>query len=634
MLDPRAAVVAAVVPTDDAIGKLRPLSATQVTLAAGFWADRVAMNGAQTIPAGHEQLKAAGTLHNFSLAASAAREGYRALGIMFDKPFPFLDSDVYKWLEGVAWEIGRTGDRQLAAMADEAIGLVAAAQRPDGYLNTFVQVLAPGTEYADLAWGHELYCIGHLVQAAIAWQRAVGDGRLLAVAERAIASVEAELGHGGREAIDGHPQIEMALVELYRVTGNRRHLDLAQTFIDRRGSGTLGAGRYGRAYWQDHLPVRGAPEVAGHAVRQLYLDCGAVDAAVELGDTALLEVVHGRWRDMVATRTYLTGAVGSRHKDEAFGDPYELPPDRAYAETCAAIASVMLAWRLLLATGDPACADLIERTAYNGVLASLSLDGRAFFYVNPLQRRTHRSWAEAGPDERSPGARAPWYACACCPPNLMRFIGSWSQLLATGDDRGIQVHQYASADIVAGDVHLRVATRYPWSGGVEVTVVGTPDEPWELSLRVPGWCKAAVLRDARGRLLADATTGAGSIAVRRDWRPNDMVTLALEMPVRLTTPDPRVDAVRGCLAIERGPIVYAVETADLTTDVELEDVRIARDATATPKARDDLRGDTVGLSVAASTADGRPLDLPAIPYHLWANRVVGGMRVWIPEVGS
>ncbi len=226
--------------------------------------------------------------------------------------------------------------------------------------------------------------------------------------------------------VDGHPEIEMALVELYRVTGERRYLDLAAVFIDRRGQGLLGEGRFGSAYWQDHAPVRDAPTVAGHAVRQLYLDCGVVDVAVELGDASLLDSVRRRWQDMVATRTYLTGGVGSRHRDEAFGDPFELPPDRAYTESCAAIASVMLAWRLLLATGEPEYADLIERTMFNGVLSGIGLDGDAFFYVNPLQRRTHRVPAERDPDERQA-----WYACACCPPNLMRTLSTWQQLLAT-----------------------------------------------------------------------------------------------------------------------------------------------------------------------------------------------------------
>ena len=299
-----------------------------------------------------------------------------------------------------------------------------AAQRADGYLGTFVQ-LSGGTPYHDLQWGHELYNIGHLLQAAIAWTRALGDDRLQRAATRAVDHVAEALGPGRRDGVDGHPEIEMALVELYRETGEERHLALARHLIDQRGRGLLGAGRFGRAYWQDHLPVREAPTVAGHAVRQMYLDCGAVDVATETGDQGLLDAVVRRWTDMTATRTYLTGALGSRHQGEAFGDPYELPPDRAYAETCAAIGSVMLAWRLLLATGEMRFADAIERALLNGILSGRSLDGRAFFYVNPLLVRTGGTGYQGGPAER-----APWYACACCPPNLMRLIASVDQMAA------------------------------------------------------------------------------------------------------------------------------------------------------------------------------------------------------------
>ena len=625
---PATTSIAAVLPSAAGISTLRPLSAADVRLTGGFWADRAAINRERTIPAGFEQLRNAGALENFRLAATAAREGYRALGIMFDKPFPFLDSDVYKWLEGAGWELGRTGDPTIAAMANEAIGLVQAAQRPDGYLNTFVQVLAPGTEYQDLLWGHELYCIGHLIQAAISWHRALGDDRLLLVAERAAASLERELGPGVREAIDGHPEIEMALVELYRATGERRHLEQAATFIERRGRGLLGSGRFGRGYWQDHLPVREAPEAVGHAVRQLYLDCGAVDVAVELGDQELLDAVMRRWRDMVATKTYLTGALGSRHKDEAFGDRFELPPDLAYAETCAAIASVMLAWRLLLATGESECADLIERTAYNGILSGLSLDGTSFFYVNPLQRRTHRTWADAGE-----GGRAPWYACACCPPNLMRFVGSWQQMLATTDGRGIQIHQFASAEISAGAVRLAIETDYPWTGDVGIRVLAAPGEPWEMSLRVPAWCESASLRDADGREIGRRAGDGRTIAERRIWRGGDAITLSLAMPVRVTSPHPRIDAVRGCVALERGPLVYAIETADVPPGVELEDLALAADLVPSAVPRSDLAPGLVGLATRAVAGEA-PMEVGAIPYFAWANRKVAGMRVWIPRAES
>jgi DUF1680 family protein len=622
-----ATTVASVVPTAGATSALRPISAADATVTGGFWADRAAINRERTIPAGFRQLTDVGTLHNFRLAASAAREGYRALGIMFDKPFPFLDSDVYKWLEGAGWEMGRSPDPAIAAMADEAIGLVQAAQRPDGYLNTFVQVLAPGTEYRDLQWGHELYCIGHLVQAAIAWHRALGDDRLLIVAERAAASVERALGPNGREMIDGHPEIEMALVELYRATGERRHLDLAAAFIERRGRGLLGAGRFGPGYWQDHLPVRDAPSAVGHAVRQLYLDSGAVDVAVETGDQGLLDAVHRRWQDMVASKMYLTGALGSRHKDEAFGDPFELPPDLAYAETCAAIASVMLAWRLLLATGDPACADVIERTTYNGILPALSLAGDAFFYVNPLQRRTHRTWSEGGG-----GERRPWYACACCPPNLMRLIGSWHQMLATADEGGVQLHQYASAEVAAGDLRLAVATDYPWSGTVRVSVLEAPDRLVALSLRVPGWCDDASLRDGAGEVGRRSDDGR-AIVEARTWRPGDSVDLELAMPPRVTRPDRRVDAVRGCLAIERGPLVYAIETADVPAGIELEQVSVASEAVPATTFIPDLAPGIVGLAVRGRT-DAGSVDLGAIPYFAWGNRSPDAMRIWIPEASA
>lgn len=624
--------VAAVLPTAGALSRLRPLSATDVSVTADFWASRLEANRARTIPAGFAQLEAAGTLHNFKLAAGsvAAGDGYRALGVMFDKPFPFLDSDVYKWLEAAGWELGRSHDPEIAAMADEAIGVVESAQRPDGYLNTFVQVLTPGAEYRDLEFGHELYCIGHLVQAAIAWHRALGDERLLLVAERAVASVERAIGPDARDGIDGHPEIEMALVELYRTTGERRYLDLASTFIERRGHGRLKIGRFGSQYWQDHAPVREAPTVTGHAVRQLYLDCGAVDVAVELGDETLLEAVFRRWRDMVATRSYLTGGVGSRHRDEAFGDPYELPPDRAYTETCASIARVMLGWRLLLATGDESMADDIERTLFNAVLPGLSLDGTRFFYTNPLQRRSARADGEQGD-----GRRATWYACACCPPNLMRTIASMPQLIATSDGQGVQIHQFASAEIRTqapdgGQIRLAVTTDYPWTGGVDVTVVDTPDTPWTLAIRIPGWSSAATITAADGRV-RDAR--GPSVVEQRQWAAGDTMSVALELPVRVTTPHPRIDAVRGCVALERGPLVYCIETDDLPTGTELEDIAIHPAVQPQTVPRGDVADGIVGLSLpataqmAGTTSD---TEIGAIPYFAWGNRAVEAMRVWIP----
>jgi DUF1680 family protein len=628
----RALRVASVLATPTGIATFSPIDARGVTIGSGFWADRRRLNREQTIPHGFEQLRQAGNLGNLRLAAGADGR-YHTIGRAIGLDFPFLDTDVYKWLEAAAWELGRAPDPTLAAAADEAIGLIQRAQRPDGYLNSFVQVVAPGREYKDLAWGHELYCVGHLIQAAVAWQRAVGDSRLLDVAVRATDSIDRALGSDGREGVDGHPEIEMALVELYRATADRRYLELAARMIHGRGRGILGPGRFGPAYWQDHEPVATAESVAGHAVRQLYLDAGAVDVATELGDERLLAAVMRRWREMIATRTYLTGGVGSHHLDEAFGDPYELPPDRAYAETCGAIASVMLAWRLLLATGDPACADVIERTIYNGVLSGVSLQGTTFFYDNPLQRRTIRAAAAPGH-----GERASWFPCACCPPNLMRMLASWNQYLVTSDQDGICVQQYANAEIVAdtpaGPVRLSMATDYPWDGRVRVEVLEAPDSAWSLSLRVPAWSRASTIRSGDA---APTPIPAGRYWASgpRAWQPGDAVVLDLDMTPRVTVPDPRVDAVRGCVALERGPLVYCIETADLPAGVALEEVRVDRDVQPAPVERADLASPLVGLTVPAVQAsfdgqDERSIEVGAIPYFAWANRSVQAMRVWIP----
>jgi DUF1680 family protein len=612
----------------------RALGPSQVTILGGFMAERQRINREHTIPHGFEQLRRSGALGNLRLAAGGDGQ-YHALADTSGATFPFLDSDVYKWLEAVGWELGRGADPGLAAAADQAIAVVAAAQRPDGYLNSYVQVVTKTTPHTDLAWGHEFYCIGHLIQAAVAWHRALGDDRLLAVAVRAADRIDREFGPTGREGVDGHPGIEMALVELTRVTGDRRYLTLAARMLDLRGRGLLGPGRFGAAYWQDHAPVRDAPTVAGHAVRQLYLDCGAVDVAVELGDQALLAAVERRWHDLVRTRTYLTGGMGSRHRDESFGDPFELPPDRAYAETCAAIASAMLGWRLLLATGEPGFADAIERAIYNGVLSGISLGGTRFFYVNPLQRRTHHA-----DEPHGHGERAAWYPCACCPPNLMRLLSSWEQYLASSDDSGIQLHQYATselqADVAGGTARLSVHTGYPWHGRVTVRVVQTPDRPWALSLRVPRWCRSAILTGPDGPLAPSA----GAAELSRRWTAGDTVVLDLDLPVRVVEPHPRVDAVRGCVAVERGPLVYCLESADLPPGTELEDLYLdpSREPATVP--RPDIGDAVVGVSLpvvgrpagsGTPEAGGAGTSAGAIPYFAWANRGAGAMRVWIPR---
>lgn len=638
---------AAVAPTGTAMGVLRPLDLRAVSITDGFWADRLQVNRERTLAHGAEQLEASGAIGNLRRAATAQGVpvgGYRGGDDDAGVTFPFLDSDVYKWLEGVGWELGRAPDALLRAKADEVIDLIERAQAEDGYLGSYVTLLGLHP-FHDLAWGHELYCVGHLAQAAIAWSRSLGDDRLLRVAGRAVARIEAELGEGGRDGVDGHPQIEMALVELYRLTGEMHYLAFAERQIGLRGHGLLGRGRFGAGYWQDLLPVRAAPTVSGHAVRQVYLDAGAVDVATETGDRVLLDAVIRRWDEMRARRTHLTGALGSRHAGEAFGDAWELPPDRAYAETCAAIGSVMLAWRLLLATGEERFADAIERALYNAVLPGISPDGTAFFYVNPLLVRAGGTGYAGGEGQ----GRQAWYACACCPPNLMRTFSSLEGLVATTDDAGIRIHQLAAAvidaDLPVGPVRLRLATAYPTDGRLEVTVQRTPVAPWALSVRIPAWCvDAAVSVDGEP---VDVEPLDGRLTLERAWTPGARIVVDLAMPARLTVPDPRIDAVRGCVAVERGPLVYCVEQADLPGDVALEDVRLH---VATPLALDPTErrlglpaivaeglvrpGPTAGWPYSAGPTDAssgeRPVKLRFVPYLAWANREPGAMRVWVP----
>ncbi|MDX5570575.1 glycoside hydrolase family 127 protein, partial [Streptomyces sp. ID05-04B] len=378
-------------PSVRAVSPLRPASAARIE--DGFWAERRRVNAGISLAEGPARLEQAGNLANFRAVALLRTDALASTG--FSGDFQFQDSDVYKWLEAACWQLADTPDEALAAEVEAVVGVIAAAQREDGYLQTYYQ-LGGGIPWTEPGWGHELYCAGHLIQAALAHHRATGSERLLDVARRLADHVDSVFGPGKQaDTLCGHPGVETALVELHRTTDEKRYLDLAQYFLERRGHGSLSSGADrghdrdpGAEYWQDHTPIRAADEVTGHAVRQLYLLAGAADLAAETGDRELRTALERLWRDMVTTKTYLTGAVGSRHDWEAFGDPHELPADRAYAETCAAIASIHFSWRMALLTGEARYSDLVERTLFNGFLAGAGLDGRTWLYVNPLHLRT------------------------------------------------------------------------------------------------------------------------------------------------------------------------------------------------------------------------------------------------------
>ena len=646
-------VIAPVVPTASAHVRLRPVGLLESRITGGMWAARRARNHEVTIPHGAAQLERVGNVMNFRLAGG--QEGaYRGGNDDFGTTAPFLDSDIHKWLEAVGWELAQAPDPALLALADPVIELIAKAQRDDGYVDTFFQVARPGREFTDMQWGHELYVAGHLIQAAVAWQRGLGDDRLLRIAERFVDRIWRELGPGRRELVCGHPEIEMALVELYRTTGRERHLELARVLVERRGHGLLAGGRFGDSYWQDHEPVRTAREPVGHAVRQVYLDCGVVDVATETGDRELLDAVLRRWKALRSSRMYLTGALGSRHRDEAIGAAFELPSDRAYGETCASIGSTMLAWRLLLATGEARFADLIERTAFNGILAGLGSDGTHFFYSNPLMRRS------AGLEILEGAAttrRAEWFPVSCCPPNLMRFLATFPGQVATVDGRGIQIFQFATGTLearVGGEVvGLEVTTDYPWTDEVRIVVTRSIADPWTLSIRVPEWCPRATLTLNGSTVLAES--GPGMVALDRTWLATDRISMRLQMEPRITFPDPRIDSLRQTVALERGPLVYAVEDADLPIGASVESMEVdpALEVQAVSEWIPGLEGAIRLVFDAQVRDDGLDIDWPyasrpvagpathhappaagvtvhAVPYFAWAERPRLGMRVWLP----
>jgi len=634
-------------PTNPSRGARRPLGLSEVRLTGGFWAERQRLNADAVLPHATRWLERAGWLDNLRvLGAGGPATGRRGR--------EFSDSEVFKLLEAYIWEAARTDSATARGVIAAWTPMLAAAQAPDGYLDSNFGRPGQAARYTDLEWGHELYCQGFLIQAGVARLRTHGHDELVTAACRVADHICREFGPTGRNAVCGHPEIEAALVELYRATGHERYLAQAKLFVDRRGAHLLVPAALGPEYFSDHIPIRRARVLTGHAVRALYFALGAVDVAIETHDDALLAAVIAQWDRTVAARTYLTGGMGARHEGEQFGDDFELPPDGAYAETCAGVASVMLAWRLLLATGEPRYAELTERTLYNVIAGAIAADGHGFFYVNLLQQRV--AGAPPDPDALSEraatGLRAPWFEVSCCPTNLARTLASLGGYTATADDHGVRLELLTSAEIstvLRGDrrIGLRVATEYPWQGQVRIQITETDGAPWQLGLRVPSWATGArLVVDGQPR---DAPAGQYAEA-NRPWRAGDEVILELPIAPRWTFPDPRLDAVRGAVAVERGPLVYCAESVDL--GVELDHIAVdtsapPSDAAASPGAPDGPQAVTVSAIVAVGGdppgwpyALDRPAPAPAgaapqpirlVPFYARANRGPATMRVFLPE---
>jgi DUF1680 family protein len=626
-------VASAVVAAEAPLRKLSPVPFTDVKFADEFWAPRLETNRTKSIPYNFKMCEDTGRITNFDKAAGKMEGKFE--GIYFN------DSDLYKVIEGASYALAAHPDPQLDKYVDGIIARIAAAQQKDGYLYTFYTVNKTlDKRLTNTKDKHEMYCAGHLFEAAVAHYRATGKRTLLDVACKLADYLDSVLGPDKRHDIEGHPEPELALVKLYEATGQERYLKLAAFFIGEHGH-KCGRKLYGE-YCQDHKPLVEQDEPVGHAVRMMYFACGGADVAAYTGAPGYMEALRKIWDNVATRKMHITGGVGARHSGEAFGAAYELPNESAYCETCAAIGFALFSQRMFLLTGDPKYVDALERVIYNGFLSGVSLDGEKFFYVNPLASRGKHH-------------RQAWFGCACCPVNVVRFLPSLPGYAYAQDAQTIYVNLYAAGTATvkhkAGEVALKQETRYPWDGKVKITVSPAQPTKFTLAIRTPGWLEPPAGGDALYRSPAvkdagqtnikvsgggntDCAADGGYQRITREWKSGDTVELEFPMPVRRMYAHPNVKDDAGRMALQRGPVVYCAEGADNGKD--LGSFFLPPDAALTTEHKADLLG---GVTVIKGKAQVRQTageaapqaDFTAVPYYAWDHREAGPMAVWIAE---
>jgi DUF1680 family protein len=626
--------------------KLHSVPVRSVTIEEGFWSKRCKTNVERSIPTMHDELEAHGRMDNFRRIVGKSSEPQKG-------PY-FSDSDIYKWIDGVGWALQSVANPPLRRTAEGWIREVVAVEEPNGYLNTYYQDDRASLRMSqhDQEVGHEMYCLGHMIQASIAYYRATGDTTLLDAGQRMVDRfVIPNYGPGPNQKpiISGHPEIEMALLELYRTTGKRQYVELAGYILNGDERAKIEPERI--VYMFCGIPFTARTHLEGHAVRAMYACCGATDYYLETGDQAYWKTLNTLWEDLVKRQMYVTGGVGARAQWEAFGNPYELPNAQAYGESCAAIGNMMWNWRMLAASGESRFTDVIERALYNGINSGMSLDGTTYCYRNPLAFEPAFFEGFRG----SPNIRNPWYDVTCCPPNLERTFSSLPSYFYSTSKDGLYVHLYDNSNL---DWHLEDGTgikveqktKYPWEGTVELTL--TPAEPAEFTfyVRVPGWANRASLQ-VNGRGESAAKPGE-YLPLRRRWKPGDQVSLKFPMETVAVAANPRVAEDRGKVAVRRGPMIYCVEQLDQPEGVALADTSIlVGDRSRTPfraEYKVDMldgivvlyhRGGAYEVSSAeealyapvdATARKTRPVELTLIPYYVWANRKPSAMEVWVP----
>ena len=623
----------------------------QVRIGGGFWGRLMDVNRRVTLPIQYKQCKETGRIDAFKLDWKVGQP---------NEPHIFWDSDVGKWIEAAAFSLATHPDADLEQCVDGVIELIVKAQQSDGYLNTHFTAVAPQRRWINLRNWHELYCAGHLIEGAVAYFEATGKRKFLDVMCRYADYIATVFGRqpGQKRGYCGHEEIELALVKLYRATNEQRYLDLAKYFIDERGQQPhyfdreakargedLKFEQVGYEYMQAHVPVREQRAAVGHAVRAMYLYCGMADVAVATGDETLLVACRRLWKNLVHKQMHITAGLGPVYVNEGFTQDYDLPNEGAYLETCAAIGLVFWAQRMVNTELDSQYTDVMERALYNGTISGFALDGKRFFYGNPLAVQPGFDGNSRFIAKDYHYRRSEWFGCACCPPNIARMIAQFPSFLYSTTANELAVHHYAQSEAqmtVAGQtINIAQTTDYPWDEKIVLTIQPERAATWTLSVRIPGWCRGAKLQ-VNGKAVAPLIKK-GYAILRREWLAGDLVTLILPMPVERIETHPSVRQDCGRVALQRGPVVYCLEEVDNSNN--LNDLALCANPVFTiqrgksgifagvpricAKANRRAAGNWQGELYRSQGSRKVACNITAIPYFMWANRAPGEMLVWI-----
>ena len=584
--------------------KNEPINFSQVKITDNFWLPRIHKHAEITIPSCLHQCEIeTQRVKNFAIAGGLEQGEFK--GVFFD------DSDLYKMIEGCSYSLINHPNPDLEKKLDEIIAKIASAQQKDGYLMTYFTLVNPNGKWTNMDW-HEMYCCGHLIEAAIAYYNATGKHSLLDIAIKFADHIDNTFGEGKRNWVAGHQEIELALVKLYRLTKNERYLKLSHWLLEQRGrgNGDWSQTTLGKEHFQDAEPVSQLSKISGHAVRAMYMFTGMADVASITQDSTYIHALDRLWNDVIYTKMYATGGIGSSRKNEGFTEDYDLPNAEAYCETCASVGMVFWNQRMNMLEGNGKYINILEKSMYNGALAGISLSADHFFYVNPLESDgTHH--------------RQPWYDTACCPSQISRFLPSIGNYIyaTSADALWINLYIASETNTTIDNMPVKIAqtTNYPWEGKVKITVSPQQKKSFTMKLRLPDWCKEYTLT-VNGKE-CQTITDMQYLLINRTWEENDTITFDMPMPVEVIAADPRVKANVGKRCLQRGPLVYCMEEVD---NSNYETAALSPSTNYTTNIEPELLNGIITITATQGTDTYK-----FIPYYAWDNREAGKMRVWI-----